>query len=110
MAKQARTQFFEIAGIVAAATVGDGVFALPFVFYNAGWELSLFYLALLAFFVSTAHVVYLKALEAEGEKNRLLGLARKYFGQTGFWIGFLAIVVGLLLTLVAYLILGMQFI
>ena len=34
--------------------------------------------------------------------DRLLGLARRYFGEGGFWVGFVAIVVGLLLTLVAY--------
>ena len=103
-------QFFEIAGIVAAATVGDGVFALPYVFANAGWLLSLFYLALVIVLVVSAHVIYLKTLEAEQEKERLLGLAEKRFGATGFWIGFIAIVVGLLLTLVAYLVLGAQFI
>lgn len=103
-------EFFEIAGIVAAATVGDGVFALPFVFYNAGWLLGIFYMLLLGAFVVAAHIIYLKTLESEGEKNRLLGLAKKYFGSIGFWTGFVAIVVGLLLTLVAYLILGTQFI
>jgi amino acid permease len=108
--KRSAAHFFEIAGIVAAATVGDGVFALPYVFYTAGWLLGIFYLAILAVLVSAAHVVYLKTLESEGEKERLLGLAKKRFGNIGFWIGFLAIVVGLLLTLVAYLILGTQFI
>jgi amino acid permease len=104
------SQFFEIAGIVAAATVGDGVFALPYVFYTAGWLLGIFYLAILATFIITAHVIYLKTLDAGDEKKRLLGLAKKYFGMIGFWVGFLAIVIGLLLTLVAYLILGTQFI
>ena len=99
-----------IAAIVAAATVGDGVFALPFVFYSAGWLVGLFYLIVLAAFVSAAHVVYLKTLEKIGEKERLLGLVRRYFGRSGFWIGFVAIVLGLLLTLVAYLILGTQFV
>lgn len=108
--KRSAAHFFEIAGIVAAATVGDGVFALPFIFYAAGWFLSLAYIAALGTFVVAAHVVYLKTLEREDEKERLLGLAKKYFGETGFWIGFLAIVIGLLLTLVAYLILGTQFI
>ena len=99
-----------IAALVAAATIGDGVFALPFVFYQAGWLVALFYLLLLAVFVSAAHVVYLETLETIGEKKRLLGLTRQYLGEGGFWIGFAAIVVGLLLTLVAYLILGSQFI
>lgn len=108
--KRTAAPFFEIAGIVAAATVGDGVFALPFIFYTAGWLLSLCYIALLTVLVSTAHIIYLKTLEREDEKERLLGLTKKYFGTTGFWIGFFAIVIGLLLTLVAYLILGTQFI
>jgi amino acid permease len=102
--------FFKVAAIVAAATVGDGVFALPFVFYKDGWLLGLFYLIVLAGFVSAAHVVYLKTLEKIGEKERLLGLAGKYFGRSGFWVGFVAIVLGLILTLVAYLILGTQFV
>jgi amino acid permease len=101
---------FKVAAIVAAATVGDGIFALPYVFYQSGWLLGLLYLIVLGVFVSAAHVVYLKTLEKIGEKERLLGLTRKYFGAPGFWLGFVAIVVGLLLTLVAYLILGTQFI
>ena len=100
----------KIAALVAAATVGDGVFALPFVFYQAGWLLGLAYLLVLSAFVIVAHVVYLETLEKVGEKERLLGLSKKYLGEGGFWVGFFAIVLGLLLTLVAYLILGTQFI
>ncbi|HVO28665.1 MAG TPA: aromatic amino acid transport family protein [Candidatus Paceibacterota bacterium] len=103
-------RFWKVAAIVAAATVGDGVFALPFVFYQAGWLLCLLYLAVLGAMVAVAHVVYFRTLEASGEKERLLGLARQYFGPGGFWVGFTAIVLGLLLALVAYLILGSQFI
>ncbi len=99
-----------VAAIVAAATVGDGIFALPYVFYRAGWLLSIGWLLALAAFVSVGHIVYLKTLEKIGEKQRLLGLARRYLGPGGFWAGFVAIVLGLLLTLVAYLILGGQFI
>ncbi len=98
------------AAIVAAATMGDGVFALPFVFAQFGWVTGLAVLAVLAVLVGAAHVVYFETLKAEGERERLLGLAQKYFGKAGFWTGFIAIVLGLLLTLVAYLILGMQFV
>jgi amino acid permease len=103
-------KYFTIAAIVAAATVGDGVFALPYIFYSAGWAIAVFYLLALSAVVIMAHAAYLATLEKVGEKERLLGLAKKYFGTPGFWIGFFAIVVGLLLTLVAYLILGTQFI
>src|SRR6185437_233506 len=100
----------KIALVVAAATVGDGVFALPFVFKTAGWFVGIIYLAALGGFVIFAHIIYLKTLEKVGEKEPLLALSKIYLGEAGFWTGFLAIVVGLLLTLVAYLILGMQFI
>jgi amino acid permease len=101
--------FFTVAAILAAATVGDGVFALPYVFYTSGWLLGLIYLAFLAAIVIAAHAVYLRVLEGEDEKERLLGLAEKYFGKWGFGIGFFSIVAGLLLALVAILVLGAKF-
>ncbi|MDR3582114.1 MAG: aromatic amino acid transport family protein [Candidatus Pacebacteria bacterium] len=98
-----------IMAIVAAATVGEGVFALPYVIQTAGWLLTLCYFVALIAAVSVAHIIYLRTLAAVDEKERLLGLAGKYFGGTGFWIGFVAIVVGMLLGFVAYLVLGMHF-
>ncbi len=100
----------KVAAIIAAATIGDGVFALPYVFRESGWAVGLFYLAALSAVVITAHVVYLETLEKTGEKKRLLGLAREHLGAGGFWVGFFAIVVGLLLVLVAYLVLGAGFV
>lgn len=105
-----KSGFWKVAGVIAAATVGDGIFALPFIFLQSGWLLSVAYLVALAAIVIGAHMVYLETLEKLGERERLLGLARKYFGAGGFWVGFIAIVLGLLLTLVAYLILGALFI
>jgi amino acid permease len=105
-----KAQRFKIAGLVAAATVGDGIFALPYVFAQAGWLLCFFYFVVLSILVILAHSVYLETLEKVGEKERLLGLAKIYLGDGGFWVGFFAIVAGLLLTLLAYLLLGTQFI
>jgi amino acid permease len=99
----------EIIGIVTAATIGSGIFALPYVIQESGWLLSLGYFIALVAMVSLAHILYLRTLEAVYEKERLLGLTRNYFGDTGFWIGFFAIVIGLLLSFVGYLILGEQF-
>ncbi len=99
-----------VAAIIAAATIGDGIFALPFVFAAAGWAVGLFYLVTFAILVGIAHVIYLKTLEKRGEKERLLELARIYFGPVGFWTAFIAIVLGLLFALVACLLLGARFI
>ena len=106
----ASRRFFKIVAIIAAATIGSGVFALPYIIANAGWLLIIFYFIAFAIVISAAHIIYLKTLESIDEKERLLGLARKYFGAVGFWVGFIAIVVGLLLSLTVYLILGPQFV
>ena len=98
-----------IAAIVAAATIGEGVFAVPYIIQASGWLVAMGYFVAVIAIVSVAHILYLRTLAAVDEKERLLGLARKYFGATGFWIGFVAIVFGLLLGFVAYLVLGTQF-
>ncbi len=100
---------FTIAAIVAAATIGEGVFAVPYIIQASGWLIASGYFVAVIAIVSVVHILYLRTLAAVDEKERLLGLARKYFGATGFWIGFVAIVVGLLLGFVAYLVLGTQF-
>jgi amino acid permease len=100
----------KITAIVAAATMGSGVFALPYVMARAGWLLAIFYFLMFAVVVTAAHVVYLRTLETVNEKERLLGLAKKYLGSAGFWIGFVAIVIGLLLSFTAYLIIGPEFV
>ena len=96
--------------IITAATIGSGMFAIPYIIQTAGWFVTLAYFVALGAVISLAHILYLRTLDAVHEKERLLGLARHYFGISGFWIGFFAIVLGFLLSLVAYLVLGAQFI
>ena len=98
-----------IAAVVAAATIGEGVFAISYVIATAGWAITLGYFVAIIAIVSTAHVLYLRTLAAVGEKKRLLGLVRDHFGAAGFWAGFVAVVGGILLGFTAYLVLGAQF-
>ena len=98
-----------IAAIVAAATIGEGVFAVPYMIQASGWLVSLGYFVAVIAIVSVAHILYLRTLAATEEKERLLGLVRQYFGGAGFWTGFVAVVIGLMLSFVAYLVLGSQF-
>ena len=72
--------------------------------------MSLGYFIALVAVVSVAHILYFRTLGVVHEKKRLLGLAGDYFGGAGFWAGFFAIVVGLLLSFVVYLVLGEQFV
>jgi amino acid permease len=111
------------AGILAATTLGAGIFSLPYVFREAGWALGLFYLATLTALVVFVHALYLRALQGVRDGSReprttprvvrgehLLGLARSLLGRTWFSVGVLAVVGGLVLTLVAYLILAARFV
>lgn len=94
--------------IVSAATIGSGMFALPYVVAQSGWLLTLAYFVILGAMIVVANGAYLMTLAAEGEKLRLLGLARKHLGAAGFWSGFIGIVIGLLLSFVIFLLLGAQ--
>lgn len=97
------------AGILAATTVGAGMFALPYVFLVAGQGLGLFYLAALSSIVGFVHFLYWRTLRKLDERERLLGMVRRYLGKRFSFTAFLAIVGGLVLALVVYLILAGEF-
>lgn len=97
-------------GLVAAATIGAGIFSLPYIFKESGWVLGILYLMALGSFIVTAHYFYWQVLTKTEAKNRLLGLVGNHWGKTGFGVALLAIVGGLVLALVVYLILGSQFV
>ncbi|MEK7508003.1 MAG: aromatic amino acid transport family protein [Patescibacteria group bacterium] len=103
-----KTRFSDSA-VMAATTVGAGIFSLPYVFMRAGFAAGAFYLILLSFIVVSVHILYWEVLKKTGGDLRLLGLARKYLGAGWYAISFGAIIIGLILTLVAYLILGSSF-
>ncbi len=106
-----RTRFYlESAGLLVATTIGAGVFALPYLFYRAGYLVGLVCLLGLGALLIFAHILYARALEKTGDVNHLLGLARVRLGGVGFWISFVSVIGGLALSLVAYLILAEIFI
>lgn len=96
-------------GFTLATTVGAGIFALPYIFQQAGWATGFFYLLIFSFLVAAAHFIYLRVLNKTEAKDRLLGFAKKHLGRGGFGLAFFAVVGGLILSLVAYLILGSHF-
>lgn len=98
------------AGVVVAATIGAGIFALPYIFVKSGFWVSIFYLVALSGIIIFAHLLYWRVLDSVGERERLLGLTRTYLGPLGYFFGMVAIVAGLTFALVAYLILGGRFI
>jgi len=91
--------------LLAATTIGAGIFSLPYLFKEAGWLTGVFYLVILSGVLISVHYLYWQILAKLKEKQRLLGLTGKYLGRTVFYLGFFVIIGGLLLTLVVYLIL-----
>ncbi|MBI2010884.1 MAG: hypothetical protein HYS89_01465 [Candidatus Colwellbacteria bacterium] len=96
-------------GLLASMIIGAGMFALPYVFLKAGFLLGLFYLAVFAAVFSAIHLMYLRVINETEGRHRFVGYARIYLGDFGFWLAVLTTVIGLTLVLVAYLILGVDF-
>jgi amino acid permease len=98
------------AGLLSALIIGAGMFALPYVFVQAGFLAGFLYLALGAAVFSTLHVMYSEVIEATPGKHRFVGYARIHLGSIGKWISVATVLFGMILTLTVYLILSTSFI
>ncbi len=103
------TAWWESVGLLAATTIGVGIFALPYAFAAAGTILGLALLVLVSLLIIFSHLVYWRVLEAVEERERLIGLVRKYLGAGAGWCGVVIILFGLLSALLAYLVLAGRF-
>ena len=104
-----RHPFISSLAILAAATIGVGIFSLPFVFEEVGPLTGIAFLVILAVVIATAHALYYEALEKAGRGENIVLLARTYFGKAGTVLGFGCTVIGLLLALVVLLVVGSRF-
>ncbi len=98
-----------VIGILAGATIGAGVFSLPYIATLTGWPVFLIYLVLLGLFVSGAHLLYWKVLDVDGAETHLVGLSKKYLGTRLSRLALVIILFGLLFTLSIYILLGGRF-
>ncbi|MCL5016435.1 MAG: hypothetical protein M1312_02380 [Patescibacteria group bacterium] len=96
-------------GLLSGSVIGAGVFALPYVFYRAGWAVGLFYVVAFAVLVTVSHIMYAQVVEITPGEHRLVGFSRIYLGKLSEWTATLVSPIGLLLTLTVYLILGEKF-
>ncbi|TSC82845.1 MAG: amino acid transporter aATP11 [Parcubacteria group bacterium Gr01-1014_20] len=96
-------------GLVAATTIGAGIFVLPYVFLRGGWLVGILYFLILGFLVVFAHHLFSEVFSKAGDKRGLLGLIRDNFGGGFFYFATIVFKGGLFLTLVIYLLLGSSF-
>ena len=97
------------ASILSGTIIGAGVFALPYIFVRSGWLSGALYLVVLTMVVALVHVMFAEVILHSGKEYRFVGYIRNYLGNGAFRISLLTSLIGLLLTLTVYLVLGVSF-
>ncbi|MFH1246439.1 MAG: hypothetical protein V1489_01525 [Candidatus Liptonbacteria bacterium] len=97
-------------GLLVANTIGAGIFALPYVAKTGGWGTFFVYLVGLGIILLFVHGLYGRALDRTSEHHRLTGLVHLYLPKRVLSAAVVSILGGLLLTLVAYIVLGASFV
>lgn len=97
------------AGLLASLIIGAGMFAMPYVFEQAGFWVGFAYLVLFAGLVTLVHHMYAVVVTETEGKHRFVGYARIYLGRFGFWTSTVTTGLGILLILTAYIILASSF-
>lgn len=96
-------------GLLAGAIIGAGVFALPYVFLEAGLSAGFGYLALAAIVYLLVHLMYADIILRTPERHRFPGYIREYLGDGAFWLSIFMSVVEMIFVLTIYLILSASF-
>lgn len=101
------------ASLLAGTVIGAGIFALPFVFVQAGVITGLFYLVIFCAVFILIHLMYaeviMKTPAPVNNEHRFPGYAKIYLGQCGFWLAVFSAVLEMILILTIYLILSLSF-
>jgi len=108
-------KFFKNYQLVCAVAVligtiaGAGTFGLPFVMAQSGWGLGLFYLIILTGVVLLIHLAYGEVVLRTGQAHCLVGYAGQYLGPRAKIFTTLVAFVEYYGSLLAYIILGGEF-
>lgn len=97
------------ASILAGTVIGAGMFSLPFVFKSVGLSTGFFYLILFSLIYIFIYFFYADLMIRSGGEHRLLGCARIYWGEKGFWAAFFVNLIQLFFVLTIYLVLAPSF-
>lgn len=95
--------------LLVGTIVGVGMFAIPFVFYRAGFLTGAVLLAVLAAATTLVHLAYAEVVAKTKEVHRLPGYVRLYIGRGAGRLSSISYIFGLSGALLAYLVLGGSF-
>jgi len=102
-------KFFLALAVLIGTIVGAGIFGIPYVISKSGVLSGLFYFLFLGIAVLILHLVFGEIILRTEEKSRLSGYAQKYLGKNGKLIATISMVIGITGTLLAYIIIGGNF-
>ena len=102
-------KFFLALAVLIGTIVGAGIFGIPYVISKSGVLPGLFYFLFLGLAVLILHLVFGEIILRTEEKSRLSGYAQKYLGKNGKLLVTISMVIGITGTLLAYIIIGGNF-
>jgi tyrosine-specific transport protein len=103
------TPFLKALAILATTIIGVGIFGLPFIASKAGFGLFSIYIIILTVVAIIAHLMYARVCVNTPGKNRFSGYVRMYIGEKTSKLAMASLCVGIYGALLAYLIVGGQF-
>lgn len=101
--------FLKALAVFLGTVIGVGIFGLPFMALKAGFFIVLCYFLFMALVTISINLIYGEVILGTKKTYRLPGYVGQYLGETWKKISFLVISVGLMGALLAYLIIGGQF-
>jgi len=101
--------FLKALAVFLGTVIGVGIFGLPFVALKAGFFIVLFYFLLMALIAISINLIYGQVILGSEKINRLPGYVGEYLGEKCKKITFFIVAIGLMGALLAYLIIGGQF-
>lgn len=103
------SEFFQAVFLLVGTVIGAGIFSLPFAFMRSGWLLSLLGLIGLTLVSLIINLFYARVIVGSPGDHQLPGYAKKYLGTGGKWLGFFCIFFSAWGAMLAYVILGGDF-
>lgn len=102
-------KFIEAVLMLSGMIIGVGMFAIPFSFARAGFLLGTVELVALSGVVLLTHLLYAEVVLGTGSFHRLPGYIRVYLGRRAGFISWISALLGIVGTLLAYIIVGGAF-
>ncbi len=94
---------------LSGTIIGVGIFALPYITLKAGFWVVLGYFVVLGFLVILIHLIFGELALKTPDYKRLPGFAKIYLGTFGEKIAYVSTILGSLGAILAYLIVGGEF-